>query len=72
MTSGKCQNNIKVEWYSGKELHTHPKRVRINGVWYDVFQFEKIVREDVSSKNREIIFRCHIGDNRIVEIASEY
>ena len=61
------RNNIEVEWYSGKELYTHPKRVKINGVWEDVFQYERKIREDKATKKREIVFRCHIGDNRIIE-----
>ena len=60
--------NALVEWYSGGELYTHPRRIRIDGVWEEVFQYEKIIREDVQAR-REIAFRCHIGDNRIVEIA---
>jgi len=71
MTNDKCQNNIKVEWHSGRELHTYPKRVKINGVWHDIFTCEKIVHEDVLTKKRETIFRCHIGDNRIVEIVGK-
>lgn len=56
----------EVEWYSGSELYTHPRRIKINGIWEDVFQYEKIVREN-AQKQREIVFSCHIGDNRIVE-----
>lgn len=63
------KSNIEVEWYSGKELYTYPKRIHINGVWEDVFSYEKNIREHTVTKKREIIFRCHIGDNRIVEIA---
>lgn len=63
---------IEVEWYSGGELHTRPKRVRVNGVWEDVFHFDKIISEDVATGKRRVIFRCHIGDNRIVEVTVLY
>jgi len=58
--------NPEIEWYSGGESHTHPVRIKINGIWEHVFHYEKIVRED-SRQQREIVFRCHIGDNRIIE-----
>ena len=58
--------NPEIEWYSGGELYTHPKRIKINGVWEDVFHYEKILKENKQQK-REIVFRCHIGDNRIIE-----
>jgi hypothetical protein len=62
--------NMEVEWYSGKDLHSHPKRVKVNGVWEDVFTYEKIIREDNATKKREVVFRCHIGDNRIIEVVA--
>ena len=62
--------DMEVEWYSGKELHTHPTRIKINGIWEEVFSYEKIIREDNITKKREIVFRCHIGDNRVVEIVA--
>lgn len=65
------KSGIAVEWYSGGELYTHPKRIKVNGIWEDVFQYERIVREDGATKKREIIFRCHIGDNRFVEVLVE-
>jgi hypothetical protein len=61
------EENAEVEWYSGSELHTHPSRIKINGFWKDVVHYDKIVREDTKHQ-REIVFRCHIGDNRFVEI----
>jgi len=61
-----------VEWYSGGELHTRPKRVRVNDVWENVFHFEKVISEDVITGKRRVIFRCHIGDNRIVEVTVVY
>jgi hypothetical protein len=60
--------DMEVDWYSGKELYTHPTRIKINGIWEEVFHYEKIIREDTVTKKREIIFRCHIGDNRTIEI----
>ena len=60
--------NIDVEWYSGKEVNTHPMRVKVAGVWEEVFQYEKEIHEDLKTKQRKIIFYCHIGDNRIVKI----
>ena len=69
----KFQRDIEeVEWYSGKDLYTHPRRVKVRGVWEDVFHYEKIVREDIKEGKREIVFRCHIGDNRIVEVVKQY
>jgi hypothetical protein len=62
----------EVEWYSGKDLYTHPKRVKVEGVWEDVFHYEKLIREDTQEGRREIVFRCHIGDNRIVEVVKPY
>jgi hypothetical protein len=60
--------NIEVEWYSGRELYTHPKRVKVDGVWEEVFSYEKSIREHRVTKKREVVFRCHIGDNRTIEI----
>jgi len=65
------QGDIDVEWYSGGDLYTRPKRIKVDGRWEDVFHCEKTIREDASSKRRELVFRCHIGDNRIVEIVRE-
>lgn len=65
------KSGITVEWYSGSKLYTHPKRIKVNGIWEDVFQYERIVREDAATKKREIIFRCHIGDKRFVEVLEE-
>lgn len=62
------KSNIEVEWYSGKELYTHPKRIKVDGVWEEVFRYDKRIRENTVTKKREIVFRCHIGDNRIVEV----
>jgi hypothetical protein len=63
-------HDIEVEWYSGREVYTYPKRVKVDGVWEEVFSYEKSVREHSVTKKREVVFRCHIGDNRIIEIAS--
>lgn len=60
--------NIEVEWYSGKELYSRPKRVKVAGVWEEVFQFKKEIHEDLISKKRKIIYHCHIGDNRIIKV----
>jgi len=62
----KKQQDIDVEWYSGGDFYTRPKRIKIDGRWEDVFHCKKEIREDVLSKRREVVFRCHIGDNRIV------
>lgn len=58
-------DDAEVEWYSGSELYTHPYRIKLKGVWEDVFRYEKIIEEDASHR-RKTIFRCHIGDNRII------
>ncbi len=62
------QKDVEVEWYSGTELYTYPKRIKVDGRWEDVFQCERMIHEDVSSRQRKLVFRCHIGDNRIVEV----
>ncbi|MGB7055472.1 MAG: hypothetical protein WBE28_09150 [bacterium] len=59
--------NGEVEWYSGSESYSHPERIKIKGVWEDVFQYEKKIRENLK-RQREIVFRCHIGDNRIIVV----
>lgn len=61
--------DARVEWYSGREPYDRPKHVKINDVWEDIFTYEKSIREDKYGGAREIVFRCHIGDNRIVDIA---
>ena len=60
-------HNAVVEWYSGAEAYTHPKRIRIDGIWEEVFRYEKRIRED-NQRRREIAFRCHIGDMRIYDV----
>ena len=57
----------EVEWYSGGELYTHPRRIRLKDIWEDVFHFDKQIQE--TKKGRRIIFRCNIGDNRIIVVA---
>uniref|UniRef100_A0A7C4XG81 Uncharacterized protein n=1 Tax=candidate division WOR-3 bacterium TaxID=2052148 RepID=A0A7C4XG81_UNCW3 len=61
-------NGYEVEWYSGKDAKTYPKRIKVEGVWRDVFKFEKEIREDFSTRKRVIIFNCDIGDNEIVRV----
>ena len=63
-----CGKN-DVEWYSGKDLNTRPKRVKVDDVWYEVFSFEKKICEDSITRKRQTIFLCHIGDNRTVKVA---
>lgn len=65
------QEDIDVEWHSGGDLYTHPRRIKVNGIWEEVFHYERIMREDASSKTRELVFRCHIGDNRIVVVVKK-
>lgn len=57
-----------VEWYSGKDAFTRPKRIKVNGVWREVFKFEKQILEEFSTRKRSIVFICHIGDNEIVKV----
>lgn len=57
-----------VEWYSGGDNKTNPKRVRVDGVWREIFSFEKQVFEDFLTRKRYTIFLCHIGDNEIVRV----
>ncbi|MEO0126148.1 MAG: hypothetical protein ABIL44_00175 [candidate division WOR-3 bacterium] len=57
-----------VEWYSGKNARTFPKRVNVDGTWREVLSFEKQILEEFPSRNRYTIFLCHIGDNEIVKV----
>ncbi|MGQ9664185.1 MAG: hypothetical protein ACUVUH_02490 [bacterium] len=57
-----------VEWYSGRNNKTSPKRVRVDDVWREVFSFEKQIFEDFLTRRRYTIFLCHIGDNEIVRV----
>ena len=66
--SSRKQEDFEVEWYSGTELYTYPMRIKVDGRWEDVFHCERMIHEDVSSRERKLVFRCHIGDNRIVEV----
>lgn len=66
--NGKLESKMEVEWYSGGELYSRPKRIKINGVWKDVLQYEKRIQEDRATKKRKIIFHCHIGDNQIIDV----
>jgi hypothetical protein len=65
----KRKSDSEVEWYSERNVYTYPRRVKVDGIWEDVFSYEKSIREHSITRKREVIFRCHIGDNRIVEIA---
>lgn len=65
------KNNYEVEWYSGRNGKTRPKRVKVSGVWRDVFKYEKEIREDFSTRKRKVIFNCHIGDNEMVRVEIE-
>jgi hypothetical protein len=69
--NGKYKSVQDVEWYSGGILRTRPLRVKVNGIWEDVFSYEKRICEDNITHKRTIVFSCHIGDNRIVEIMTE-
>ncbi|MGB9720819.1 MAG: hypothetical protein ACPL28_04990 [bacterium] len=64
----KVFNEKDVEWYSGKNNKTSPKRVMVDGVWREVFSFEKQVFEEFSTRKRTIVFLCNIGDNEIIKI----
>jgi hypothetical protein len=59
--------NGEVEWYSGNELYTRPRRVKVKGVWENVFHVTKSIEEN-QEQQRRTMFRCHIGDNRIVVV----
>jgi hypothetical protein len=67
----KMDHDADVEWCSGKDARTHPKRIKVKGVWEDVFSYEKVIQEDAVTKKRITIFRCHIGDNRIIDVEAE-
>jgi hypothetical protein len=57
-----------VEWYSGRARYSRPLKVKVKGVWHEVFGYEKSVQEEVSSRQRVTVFLCHIGDNQIVKV----
>ncbi len=62
------EEDHQVEWYSGRDAQTYPKRIKVRGVWREVFKFEKEIREDISTRRRVIILYCHIGDNEIIRL----
>ncbi|MCX7994648.1 MAG: hypothetical protein N3A65_02585 [candidate division WOR-3 bacterium] len=57
-----------VKWHSGKDNKTYPRCVKVDGVWREVFSFEKKIFEEFPTRKRYIIFLCHIGDNEIVKV----
>jgi tRNA(Ile)-lysidine synthase TilS/MesJ len=61
-------NDRDVEWYMGKDAYTHPRRVKVNGIWRDVFDFKKKVIEEYATRRRLIAYECNIGDNEIVRV----
>lgn len=62
------QEDYQVEWHSGKDARTYPKRIKVKGIWREVFSFEKEIREDISTRRRIVIFYCDIGDNEIIKV----
>lgn len=60
-----------VEWYAGGGRYSHPVRIRLDGVWEEVFSWEKSIHEDRHSRDRTTVFLCHIGDNRIVKVTAK-
>ena len=67
MKENQIVENGEVEWYSGNELYTRPMRVKVNGVWENVFHYTKSLREN-QNQQRSTVFHCHIGDNRTIVI----
>ena len=59
-----------VEWYAGSGRYSHPVRLLLDGVWEEVFSWEKSIHEDKNTKNRSTVFLCHIGDNRIIRVVA--
>ena len=57
-----------VEWYAGTGRYSHPVKIRLDGVWEEVFSWEKAIHEDRISGRRTTVFLCHIGDNRIIKV----
>jgi len=60
-----------VEWYAGTGRYSHPVRIRLDGVWEEVFSWDKAVHEDKNSRQRTTVFLCHIGDNRIIKVTAK-
>ncbi len=57
-----------VEWCSGRDNKTSPKKVKVDDIWREVLIFEKRVFEDFLTRKRKTIFLCHIGDNEFVKV----
>jgi hypothetical protein len=57
----------EVEWYSGNELYTRPRRIKIRGIWEDVFHSDKDIEEN-EKHERKTVFHCNIGDNRMITV----
>lgn len=63
---------VEVECHSGFRAEQYPKRVNINGGWYDIFEIIRHeVIEDYGTRERSNIYYCHIGDNIIVKLVSD-
>ena len=43
-------------------------RIRLDGIWQEVFSWEKAIHEDKDTGQRMTVFLCHIGDNRIIRV----
>ncbi len=60
---------MQVECHDGCRAAEYPKRVCLEGVWYDIFEIvRREVTEDFASRERADVYYCHIGDNMIVKL----
>jgi hypothetical protein len=73
MRDGKYRTvaDADVEWYAGAGRYSHPVRIRLDGVWEEVFSWEKAIHEDNDTGQRTTVFLCHIGDNRIIKVTAK-
>jgi hypothetical protein len=57
-----------IEWYNGHQAHSGPRRVKVNGEWYDVHSYERTIREDSMTQQRTVHYHCCLSDGQVIEI----
>lgn len=55
-----------IEWYDGHDAETHPQRVKVKEIWYDVRMYQRVMKEDIETRERSVHFRCVISDNQVI------
>ncbi|MEO0226339.1 MAG: hypothetical protein ABIL05_05250 [candidate division WOR-3 bacterium] len=67
----KSRQKVRVECYSGYRSAQYPKRVELDGRWFEIFKvLRHEVVEDYHTHNRADVYHCHIGDNIIIRLMS--